>query len=96
MNNKHSTQQISLRMPLADHQRLVLDAEKRGTTVADIARQRIQLAEQQIELKDMLSSVVNILTSHMFTITSVVAGLNPDEKENARALIEAQLKRKIK
>ena len=96
MKNRIPTQQISIRLPAIDHQRLVLDAEKKGTTVADIARQRIQLAEKQIEIRDMLTSLMNHLTKHSFVITSTVAGLDPDEKEAAQLAIEKQLKRKIK
>jgi hypothetical protein len=96
MKKQTPTQQISIRLPAIDHQRLVLDAEKKGTTVADIARQRIQLAEKQIEIRDMLTSLMNHLTKHSFVITSTVAGLDPDEKEAAQLAIEKQLKRKIK
>lgn len=96
MKNRIPTQQISIRLPAVDHERLVLDAEKKGTTVADIARQRIQLAEKQIETKDMLTSLLNHLTKHSFVITSTVAGLDPDEKAAAQLAIEKQLKRRIK
>lgn len=96
MKKRPQTQQISIRLPARDHERLVLDAESKGTTVADIARQRIHLAEKQIEIRDLLTSLLNHLTKHSFVITSTVAGLNPDEKADAQLAIEKQLNRRIK
>lgn len=96
MKKSPPTKQISIRLPAFDHERLVLEAERKGTTVAEVARQRIQLAEKQIEIKDMLASLLNHLTKHSFVITSTVAGLDPDEKEAARFSIEKQIGRRIK
>lgn len=96
MKKRPPTQQISIRLPVVDHERLVLEAEKKGTTVADIARQRIQLSEKQIEIKDMLTSLLSHLTKHSFVITSTVAGLDPDEKAAAQLAIEKQLNRRVK
>jgi predicted DNA-binding protein len=96
MKKRSPTQQISIRLPMRDHQRLVLEAEKQGATVAEIARQRIQLAEKQVELRDMLSSLLNHITKSTFVITSNVAGLNPDQIDQVKANIEEQLKRRLK
>ncbi|MGB3724440.1 MAG: hypothetical protein WA981_01635 [Glaciecola sp.] len=96
MKKRTPTQQISVRLAALDHERLVLEAERKGTTVAEVARQRIQLAEKQIELRDMLASLLNHLTKHSFVITSTVAGLDPDEAESARLSIEKQIRRRIK
>lgn len=96
MKSKNQTQQISVRLPAKDHQRLVLEAERQGATVAEIARQRIQIAEKQIELRDLISSLLNRITKNTFAITSIIAGLDPDETEVAREKIEQQLKRRLK
>lgn len=96
MKTKNPTQQISVRLPVKDYEQLVFEAEKQGTTVAEIARQRIQLAEKQIELRDLISSLLNHITKYSFVITSTVAGLNPDEIETAKTSIEQKLKRKFR
>ncbi|MAD53146.1 MULTISPECIES: hypothetical protein [unclassified Idiomarina] len=96
MKRQSPTKQVSVRLPARDHQRLVLEAERQGTTVAEVARQRIQLAEKQIELRDMISSLLSHITKNIFVITANVAGLNPDESEAARISIEKQLKRRLK
>ena len=96
MKKSPPTKQISIRLPALDHERLVLEAERKGTTVAEVARQRIQLAEKQIEIRDMLASLLNHLTKHSFVITSTVAGLDPDEKGAVRFSIEKQIGRRIK
>ncbi|MBY8291488.1 hypothetical protein KW537_14415 [Vibrio fluvialis] len=96
MTSRNSTQQISVRLPAKDHQSLVLEAERQGTTVAEIARQRIRQAENQIDLQSMLSSLLKQIMTDTFVITSNVAGLNPDEFESAKENIEKQLKRNFK
>lgn len=96
MKRQNPTQQISVRLPARDHQRLMLEAERQGTTVAEIARQRIQLAEKQIELRDMISSLLSHITKNTFVITSNVAGLSLEESESTRISIEKQLKRRLK
>jgi predicted DNA-binding protein len=96
MKIRPTTKQVSIRISAQVHESLTLVAEAEGTTVADIARQRILNAQKQIEIKDMLISLLNRLTKYSFEITSTVAGLDPDEKEAALLAIEKQLNRKIK
>lgn len=96
MKRTDQTVQLSVRLPAQSHQNLVMEAERQGATVAEIARQRLQQAEKQLELNDLLRSLASMLTQNMFTITSAVAGLNTQEYENVRARLEGQLKRRLK
>lgn len=96
MKKSDQTVQLSVRLPAQSHQKLVMEAERQGATVAEIARQRLQQAEKQLELNELLRSIASLLTQNMFTITSAVAGLNAQEYENVRARLEGQLKRRLK
>lgn len=96
MKKSDQTIQLSVRLPAQSHQSLVIEAERQGATVAEIARQRLQLAENQLELKELLRSMASLLTQNMFTITSAVAGLSAEEYENAKIKLEGQLKRRLK
>lgn len=96
MKKSDQSVQLSVRLPAQSHQSLVIEAERQGATVAEIARQRLQQAEKQLELSDLLRSLVSVLTQNVFTITSLVAGLNAEENENVKAKLEAQLKRRFK
>lgn len=96
MKKSDQTVQLSVRLPAQSHQSLVIEAERQGATVAEIARQRLQQAEKQLELNDLLRSLVSVLTQNMFTITSAVAGLSAEEYENAKIKLEGQLKRRLK
>lgn len=89
------TKQISIRLPARDHERLVRESEKQGATVAEVARQRIQLAEQQLELRDLLSSLLKHITKANFFVTSSVAGLDAQERQAALLKAEKLLGRKI-
>lgn len=96
MKKSDQTVQLSVRLPAQSHQNLVMEAERQGATVAEIARQRLQQAEKQLELNDLLRSLVSVLTQNVFTITSAVAGLSAEEYENAKIKLEGQLKRRLK
>ena len=97
MRNSSSTptKQISIRLPARDHERLVRESEKQGATVAEVARQRIQMAEQQIELKDLLSSLLKHITRANLFVTSSVAGLDAQERQEALLKAEKLLGREI-
>lgn len=94
MKTQKNNRQISVRLSAQDYERLALEAEYQGTTIAEIARQRIQLAEKQVELKDLFSNLQAQMTQNTFVITSVVAGLNPDETQAAKASIRKQITRR--
>lgn len=96
MKKSDQTVQLSVRLPAQIHQSLVIEAERQGATVAEIARQRLQQAEKQLELNDLLRSLVAVLTQNMFAITSSVAGLNKTEYDSVKAKLETQLKRRFK
>lgn len=96
MKKSDQTVQLSVRLPAQNHQSLVIEAERQGATVAEIARQRLQQAEKQLELNDLLRSLVAVLTQNMFAITSSVAGLNETEYGSVKAKLETQLKRRFK
>jgi predicted DNA-binding protein len=93
--NTTPTKQISIRLPARDHERLVIESEKQGTTVAEIARQRIQQAEKQLEMKDLIASLLKHLTKTSFVVTSSVAGLDAQERQAALKHAEKMLGRKI-
>lgn len=94
MKTQKNNKQISVRLSAQDYERLALEAEYQGTTIAEIARQRIQLAEKQVELKDLLNNLQAQMTQNTFVITSVIAGLDPDETQAAKASIRKQMTRR--
>jgi hypothetical protein len=96
MKKSDQTVQLSVRLPAQSHQNLVIEAERQGATVAEVARQRLQQAEKQLELNELLRGLASMLTQSMFTITSFVAGLNDQEHEQVKVKLEAQLKRRLK
>ncbi len=96
MKSSKTSKQISVRLPAQDFERLALEAENQGATIAEIARQRIQLAEKQVELRDLINNLRAEITQNTFVITSVVAGLDPDEAHAAKVSIRNKLARKVR
>lgn len=81
---KHEkTAQVSIRLGLSEHRDLRMSAEHAGTTLSDIARERIRLSTKQIELSAQLSQLEKRLSQKMFDICCAVANLNEDEKRDA-------------
>ena len=83
MKTKHSvekTAQVSIRLGLSEHRDLIHAAEQAGTTLSDIARERIRLSAKQIELSSQLSQLEKRLLQKVFDICCEVAKLDDDEK----------------
>lgn len=93
---KSKKKQVSVRLCEQQHNRFEREADKRGLFVSDIVKEKLNLAEKQVETKEMLTSLLNHIIKDTFVITSTVAGLDPDEKETAKLSIEKQLRRRIK
>lgn len=96
MKSLKTSKQISVRLSTQDYERLASEAEHQGATVAEIARQRIRLAEKHVELRDLINNLQAEITQNTFVITSVVAGLNPDEVEAAKVSIRKKLTRRAR
>lgn len=94
MKSLKTSKQISVRLPAQDFERLASEAEHQGTTIAEIARQRIQSAEKQVELRDLINNLRAEIIQNTFVITSVIAGLDPDETLAAKASIRKQMTRR--
>lgn len=94
MKSLNNGKQISVRLSAQDYERLASEAEHQGATVAEIARQRIQSAEKQVELRDLINNLQAEITQNIFVITSVVAGLDPDEAHAAKVSIRKKLTRR--
>jgi predicted DNA-binding protein len=97
MRNQRTEQnkQISVRLSARDHERLVREAEKLGTTIAEVAREHIKAAEKQAEIKDYFTSLLKHVTKNIFVITSEVADLTEQEKCVVQKKAEKLLGRKI-
>lgn len=81
---KHEkTAQVSVRLGLSEHRDLMQTAEQAGTTLSDIARERIRLSAKQIELSSQLSQLEKRLLQKVFDICCAVANLDDDEKREA-------------
>jgi hypothetical protein len=80
---QEKTAQVSIRLGLSEHRDLMLTAEKAGTTLSDIARERIRLSAKQIELSSQLLQLEKRLLQKMFDICCAVANLDDDEKREA-------------
>lgn len=96
MKSLKTSKQISVRLTAQDFERLALEAENQGATIAEIARQRIQSAEKQVELRDLMNNLRAEIAQNTFVITSVVAGLNPDEVHAAKDSISNKLARRAR
>lgn len=92
----YNKRQVSVRICAKQYNRFEIEAEQKGLYITDIVKEKLDLAERQIETRDMLRNLLNLITKHSFEITSTVAGLDPDEKEAARLSIEKQIGRRIK
>ncbi|MBF7074307.1 hypothetical protein ISG33_12945 [Glaciecola sp. MH2013] len=77
------TAQVSIRLGLSEHRDLKVAAENAGTTLSDIARERIRLSTKQIELSAQLSQLEKRLSQKVFDICCAVANLSEDEKRDA-------------
>jgi len=97
MSNSNTIQkkQVSVRLPVRDFECLVRESEIQGTTVAEIARQRIQQAEKQLEIKSLIASLLKHVTKENFVVTSSIAGLDAQEKRAALRQAEEMLGRKL-
>jgi hypothetical protein len=62
-------------------------AAQAGTTLSDIARERIRVSEKQIDLATQLSQLERRLLQKVFQICSAVANLDEDEKREAVQVI---------
>jgi hypothetical protein len=82
-NAHEKTAQVSIRISLSEHRDLLIAAEKMGTTLSDIARQRIRMSAKQIELSSQLSQLEKRLLQKVFDICCAVANLDDDEKREA-------------
>ena len=82
-SNKEKTAQVSIRLGLSEHRDLMHAAEQAGTTLSDIARERIRLSAKQIELSSQLSQLEKRLSQKVFDICCAVANLDDDEKREA-------------
>jgi uncharacterized protein (DUF1778 family) len=81
---KHEkTAQVSIRLGLSEHRDLMLAAEQAGTTLSDIARERIRLSAKQIELSSQLLQLEKRLLQKVFDICCAVANLDEAEKREA-------------
>lgn len=81
---KHEkTAQVSIRLGLNEHRDLMHAAEQSGTTLSDIARERIRLSAKQIELSSQLSQLEKRLLQKVFDICCAVANLDDAEKREA-------------
>jgi hypothetical protein len=81
---KHEkTAQVSIRLGLSEHRDLMYAAEQAGTTLSDIARERIRLSTKQVELSSQLSQLEKRLLQKVFDICCAVANLDDDEKREA-------------
>jgi hypothetical protein len=84
INKSHErTAQVSIRLGLGEHRDLMNAAEKEGTTLSSIARERIRLSEKQIELSDQLTQLEKRILQRVFDICCAVANLDEDEKREA-------------
>jgi uncharacterized protein (DUF1778 family) len=86
MKTKHSvekTAQVSIRLGLSEYRDLMHAAELAGTTLSDIARERIRLSAKQIELASQLSQLEKRLLQKVFDICCAVANLDEAEKRDA-------------
>jgi hypothetical protein len=80
---REKTAQVSIRLSLSEHRDLIDVADKAGTTLSDIARERIRLSAKQIELSSELSKLEKRLLQKVFDICCAVANLDDDEKSDA-------------
>lgn len=81
---KHEkTAQVSVRLGLSEHRDLMQTAEQAGTTLSDIARERIRFSAKQIALSSQLSQLEKRLLQKVFDICCAVANLDDDEKREA-------------
>jgi predicted DNA-binding protein len=90
-----ATKQISIRLSAKDYERLELAAEKDGTTIADIARQRIQQGEKQLDQVNLMQTLLKHITKRVFVITSEIANLDDEEKGEALSKIESSIGKPI-
>jgi hypothetical protein len=81
--SREKTAQFSIRLGLSEHRDLMHVAEQSGTTLSDIARERIRLSAKQIELSSQLSQLEKRLLQKVFDICCAVANLDEGEKREA-------------
>lgn len=96
MSRHTESNQFSVRVSQERAHRYHLEIEKRGMQRADLIREKLELADKYIELREVVSSLLNQIRSDVFVITSSVAGLDPDEADQAKASIEKKLNRRLK
>ena len=96
MKSLNNGKQISVRLSVQDYDNLATEAEHQGTTIPGMVRQLIQLSGKQVEQRDLINNLQAEITQNIFVITSVVAGLDPDEAEAAKASIRKKLARRAR
>jgi uncharacterized protein (DUF1778 family) len=81
--SQEKTAQVSIRLGFSEHRDLMSAAAQAGTTLSDVARERIRLSAKQIELSAQLSQLEKRLLQKVFDICCAVANLDDVEKREA-------------
>jgi uncharacterized protein (DUF1778 family) len=81
--SQEKTAQVSIRLGFSEHRDLMSAAARAGTTLSDVARERIRLSAKQVELSSQLSQLEKRLLQKVFDICCAVANLDDDEKREA-------------
>lgn len=83
---------VTARFPLSDFAELSTEAEKQGTTIADMLRISWRSYCDQRHLDQVLLHMEARLVKVMFETCSAVAGLSDIEREDARSELKESMK----
>ena len=79
----NSPQPITTRLSISDRAALLAEAERRGTTAADMLRISWTAYQEQQKLDERIRSLETRLKRQMFEIVCAVGGLTPSERNEA-------------
>jgi hypothetical protein len=91
-NNKATQQRaVTARFPLSDYTLLLAEAEKHGTTMADMLRICWSRFREQQSLEERLQQLESRLFRRAFEINCAVAGLTSSERQEVLADVKQRL-----
>jgi capsid protein len=89
----HQTQKaITTRFSITDYLNIEEEAEKLGTSLADVIRKSWKEYQKENEFKDDLKELENSLVRTVFEVCSAVAGLTSEQREEAKNDLKKALK----
>lgn len=84
---------VTARFTYADFSELTVEAEKRGTTIADMIRISWSSYQKQQDIKQLFSRLEIRLIRQMFEVCSVTAGLNEIERADAMTELKERMEK---